>query len=78
VWSVDSTSISYVAWSSHDGGTAENCMSLNVNNGTWSDNNCANLMAFVCGKLIIIIIIVTSYAPISSKIELSGATKPRD
>ena len=26
---------------------------------------------------IIIIIIITSYAPISSKIKLSGATKPR-
>ena len=28
--------------------------------------------------VIIIIIIITSLAPISSKIELSGATKPRD
>ena len=27
--------------------------------------------------IIIIIIIITSYAPISSKIKLSGATKPR-
>ena len=30
------------------------------------------------GTIIIIIIIITSLAPISSKIELSGATKPRD
>ena len=29
-------------------------------------------------KIIIIIIIVTSFAPISSKIKLSGATKPGD
>ena len=28
--------------------------------------------------IIIIIIIMTSFAPISSKIKLSGATKPRD
>ena len=58
VWSVDSRPISYVAWSSHDGGTAENCMSLNVNDRTWSDNRCTNPMEFVCGKLIIIIIIM--------------------
>ena len=58
MWSVDANPISYEAWSSTDGGTAENCMSLNVNNGTWSDNNCGNFMAYVCGKLIIIIIII--------------------
>jgi hypothetical protein len=58
VWSVDSRPISYVAWSSQDGGTAENCMSLNVNDRTWSDNRCTNPMEFVCGKLIIIIIIM--------------------
>ena len=28
--------------------------------------------------IITMIILMTSYAPISSKIELSGATKPRD
>ena len=32
---------------------------------------------YLAGAIIIIIIIITSYAPISSKIKLSGATKPR-
>ena len=36
--------------------------------------NCILNMAEV--RIIIIIIIVTSFAPISSKIKLSGATKP--
>ena len=33
---------------------------------------------FSCAMKLIIIIIVTSFAPISSKIKLSGATKPGD
>ena len=35
-------------------------MSLNVNDKTWSDNSCDNPMEFVCGKLIIIIMIITT------------------
>ena len=66
-----------------------NTSDTNVVNGVWrlvDDNTTISKRGIlaVCCRLpclthvIIIIIIVTSFAPISSKIKLSGATKPGD
>ena len=58
--------------------------------GFWFDLSISDDITSICGKvfrssvtgccyfIIIIIIIMTSFAPISSKIKLSGATKPSD